>query len=75
MRHNNAPDSIVTKDEFIEYYNNISASIDDDEYYTVMMTNAWDLDGVRAAATAKNKSGGKNNLVTVTSGTGNTTGT
>ena len=30
MRDNNAPDHIVTKDEFDEYYNNISASIDDD---------------------------------------------
>ena len=30
MRNNNAPDHIVTKDEWIEYYNNISASIDND---------------------------------------------
>lgn len=30
MRDNNAPDHIVTKDEFDEYYNQISASIDDD---------------------------------------------
>jgi len=32
-RHNNAPDNIVTREEFIEYYNNISASIDDDVYF------------------------------------------
>ena len=30
LRNNNAPDHIVTKEEFEEYYNNISASIDND---------------------------------------------
>lgn len=44
MRNNGAPDHIVTKEEFIEYYNNISCSIDDDEYFVVMMTRVWDLD-------------------------------
>jgi len=36
-------DKRVTKEEFIEYYNNISSSIDSDEYYEVMMNNAWKL--------------------------------
>jgi Ca2+-binding EF-hand superfamily protein len=45
MRNNEAPDHIVTKEEFDEYYNNISASIDDDEYFALMMNNAWNLDG------------------------------
>jgi calcyphosin len=40
----------VTKEEFDEYYNNISASIDDDAYFQAMMISAWKLDG---NATAK----------------------
>jgi len=43
MRNNEAPNYVVTKEEFEEYYNNISASIDDDAYFTVMMQNAWKL--------------------------------
>lgn len=34
----------VTLDEFIEYYNNISCSIDNDEYFQMMVKNAWKLD-------------------------------
>jgi len=45
MRNSNAPDHVVTKDEFVEYYNNVSASIDNDEYFSLMMNNAWNLDG------------------------------
>lgn len=44
MRNNNAPNYVVTKDEFDEYYNNISASIDDDMYFMRMINNAWKLD-------------------------------
>jgi len=44
MRNNNAPDYVVTKDEFDEYYNNISCSIDDDMYFMRMINNAWKLD-------------------------------
>ena len=44
MRNNEAPNYVVTKEEFEEYYNNISASIDDDDYYKLMITNAWKLD-------------------------------
>lgn len=47
MRNNNAPDHIVTKEEFEEYYNNVSCSIDDDTYFAAMMTSAWNLDGSR----------------------------
>jgi hypothetical protein len=34
----------VTPDEFEEYYANISMSIDGDEYFALMMKNAWKLD-------------------------------
>jgi Ca2+-binding EF-hand superfamily protein len=37
-------DGKVTLNEFMDYYSNISASIDDDEYFKLMMTNAWNLD-------------------------------
>ena len=36
-------DSIVTFDEFTEYYADISASIDDDAYFVEMMKSAWKL--------------------------------
>lgn len=45
LTENNAPDGVVTREEFIEYYNNISASIDDDQYFALMINNAWNLDG------------------------------
>lgn len=38
-------DGKVTKEEFVEYYTNISANIDNDSYFDLMMTNAWNLDG------------------------------
>ena len=31
----------MTKDEFLEYYAFISASIDNDQYFELMMNNAW----------------------------------
>jgi Ca2+-binding EF-hand superfamily protein len=50
IRNNNAPDHIVTREEFEEYYANVSASIDTDEYFAAMMTAAWNLDGNRVTA-------------------------
>jgi Ca2+-binding EF-hand superfamily protein len=36
-----AKDKRVSLNEFIEYYNNISCSIDDDRYFEMMMNNCW----------------------------------
>ena len=38
-------DNRVTKEEFMEYYNNVSCSIDDDRYFELMITNAWNFEG------------------------------
>jgi calcyphosin len=38
-------DGEVTLDEFIEYYTNVSASIDDDIYFSAMINSAWNLQG------------------------------
>ncbi len=35
----------MTTEEFLEYYNNISMSIDDDKYFEQMMNAAWNFDG------------------------------
>jgi len=55
---NDAPDHIVTKDEFDEYYNNVSASIDRDDYFAVMMNSAWNLDGSRVSKKGWGSAGG-----------------
>ena len=47
LRTQNTADHIITREEFEEYYNNISASIDNDEYFSLMMNSAWNLDGSR----------------------------
>lgn len=45
VMNNNKSDGKVTIDEFIEYYTNISANIDNDAYFDLMINNAWNLDG------------------------------
>ena len=54
MRNSETPDHVVNKEEWVEYYNNVSASIDRDDYFALMMNNAWNLDGSMDA----NKKGG-----------------
>lgn len=47
MHHNMAggtiSDHVVDKEEWYEYYNNVSGSIDNDEYFQLMINNAWKL--------------------------------
>eukprot|EP01062_Namystynia_karyoxenos_P059235 TRINITY_DN50683_c0_g1_i1.p1 TRINITY_DN50683_c0_g1~~TRINITY_DN50683_c0_g1_i1.p1 ORF type:complete len:352 (+),score=129.41 TRINITY_DN50683_c0_g1_i1:88-1056(+) len=38
------PDGVVTRDEFEAYYAGLSASIDSDDYFELMMRNTWKLD-------------------------------
>lgn len=45
MTEGQGRDQRVDFEEFTEYYNNISCSIDSDEYFDVMIKNAWQLDG------------------------------
>jgi Ca2+-binding EF-hand superfamily protein len=42
-------DGKVTLEEFMEYYQNISCSIDNDDYFDVMMNNTWNLDRKKPA--------------------------
>lgn len=39
------PDGIITQAEFETYYKNLSASIDSDDYFELMMRNAWHISG------------------------------
>ena len=45
MREGRASDGKVSLEEFVEYYKNISSSIDNDDYFTLMMNNSWNLRG------------------------------
>lgn len=45
LHRSDKPDGVVTLDEFVEYYTNISASIDNEEYFALMMNQAWNIDG------------------------------
>lgn len=42
-------DGKVTLEEFVEYYNDVSASIDEDDYFELMMRNAWHIAGGEGA--------------------------
>ena len=49
LKHPEDRDGKVTLKEFIEYYSNISSTIDNDEYFELMITNAWNLNNVQYA--------------------------
>merc|ERR1712025_233102 len=43
-------DGKITLHEFLDYYKDISASIDDDRYFELMMRNAWHISGGEGAS-------------------------
>lgn len=43
-------DGKVTWSEFLDYYKGISLSIDDDQYFELMIRNAWHISGGEGAA-------------------------
>jgi len=38
-------DGTIDRAEFLQYYANLSASIDDDDYFELMIRNAWHISG------------------------------
>ena len=47
-------DGRVSRDEFEDYYKDVSASIDDDDYFELMIRNAWQLPGGQGWSQATN---------------------
>ena len=45
--HPGQRDGTITMDEWLEYYTNVSMSVDRDDYFQLMMNNAWNMDGSR----------------------------
>jgi Ca2+-binding EF-hand superfamily protein len=42
--------SDITADDFVEYYRDVSASIDSDDYFELMIRNAWHISGGEGAS-------------------------
>lgn len=45
IRTRDPRDSRVNLEEFLEYYDNVSVSIDTDEYFALMINNSWNIKG------------------------------
>ncbi len=45
LLQNKTSDQVITLEEFLEYYNNVSAGIDEDLYFSQMMNSSWNLQG------------------------------
>jgi calcyphosin len=45
MKKSSASDGKVSVEEFVEYYKNISCSIDNDEYFELMINNSLNIKG------------------------------
>ena len=43
-------DGMVTRPEFTNYYTNVGANIDDEDYFELMIRNAWHISGGKGAA-------------------------
>ena len=41
-------DNVITIEEFLEYYENVSMTIDDDEYFEYLLNNTWNM-GLKTA--------------------------
>jgi hypothetical protein len=47
-RGSGARDGTIELKEFMEYYRNVGASIDNDEHFELMLSNAWNLGGSKS---------------------------
>ena len=43
LASNGKPESRINLDEFLDYYHNVSASIEDDAYFQKIMESSWDV--------------------------------
>lgn len=43
LRHPESRDHIIQMEEWLEYYNNVSCNIDNDDYFELMMKNAYNF--------------------------------
>lgn len=65
-------DGKITKEEFIDYYTNLSVGIENDDYFELMMRNSWHISGgENSAANSSNlrvlvtRSDGTENTITI----------
>lgn len=45
IRTRDPRDGRITLEEFLEYYDNVSISIENDEYFALMINNSWNIKG------------------------------